>query len=144
MKKKQTEKKGEIIGRAETIILRQDVKVGYTDILSSLHIAERVFKNYKRDKNILIIMSDMIEESKDYNFARKNLNKKRTGEIIAKEKGANRIPDLKNVRVYVTGATAENRDKFFSIQNFWLRYFEECGANLSKERYGSALLNFNE
>jgi hypothetical protein len=44
----------------------------------------------------------------------------------------------------VIGAKAPSREKYHTIQNFWLRYFKECGANLSKENYGSALLSFNE
>jgi hypothetical protein len=144
LKKKHAERKDKIIDDVEKNILRQNIKVPYTDILSSLHIAEKVFKSYKRDKYVLVIMSDMIEESMDYNFAKDNLTEKRINEIISIEKKKNRIPELANVRVYVTGATAGNRDRFFAVQNFWLRYFKECGANLSKENYGSALLNFNE
>lgn len=144
LKKRHNERKDKIINDVEKIILKQDVKVPYTDILSSLHIAEKVFKSYKRNKYVLVIMSDMLEESSDYNFAKKTLTEKRINEIISIEKKKKRIPDLTNVKVYVTGATAENRDRFFAIQNFWLRYFKECGANLSKENYGSALLNFNE
>lgn len=141
---KQSEKKEQIIKTTEEIILKQNIKIASTDILSSLHVAERVFKGFKRDKYILVIMSDMIEESKDYNFARENLSEKRISEIIAKEKKKHMLPDLINVKVYVTGATAENRDRFFAIQNFWMRYFKECGASLSKENYGNSLLNFNE
>lgn len=141
---KQAEKKDEIITTTEKIILKQDSKVASTDILSSLHVAERVFKGFKRDKYILVIMSDMVEESKDYNFAKEILTEKRIKEIISIEKKKGRLPDLANVKVYITGATAENRDRFFAIQNFWLRYFKECGANLSKENYGNSLVNFNE
>ncbi len=144
LKKRHTERKDKIINNVEKTILTQNVKVPYTDILSSLHIAEKVFKSYKRDRYILVIMSDMIEESKDYNFARENLTGKRIAEIITNEKKKHMLPDLINVKVYVTGATAENRDRFFAIQNFWLRYFKECGASLSKENYGGSLLNFNE
>jgi len=144
LKKRHTERKEEIINKVEKIILNQDAKVPYTDILSSLHIAEKVFKGYRRDRYVLVIMSDMLEESKDYNFARELLTEKQIDKIITTEKKKNRIPDLTNVHVYVTGATAENRDRFFAVQNFWLRYFKECGAKLSKDNYGSALLNFNE
>lgn len=144
LKKRHNERKDKIINDVEKIILKQDVKVPYTDILSSLHIAEKVFKSYKRDKYVLVIMSDMLEESSDYNFAKETITEKRINEIISIEKKKKRIPDLTNVKVYVTGATAENRDRFFAIKNFWLKYFKECGANLSKENYGSALLSFNE
>jgi hypothetical protein len=119
-------------------------RILHTDIMSSLHVAERVFKNYRRDKFILVMLSDMIEDSSEYNFEKENLNDKRIEEIIRREKEKNKIPDLKGVKVYIVAAGAGGSKKFFTIQNFWLRYLKECGANLSKENYGSALLSFNE
>jgi len=144
LRKKNDKKKADVLEYVKEQILRKDRKVLYTDILSSLNIAERVFKSYEKDKYVLVIMSDMIEESRDYNFTKDNLSEKRIEEIITREKAKNRIPDLADVKVYVSGATASNSDRFFAIQNFWLRYFKECGANLSKENYGSVLLNFDE
>ncbi|MEW6213987.1 MAG: hypothetical protein AB1478_02090 [Nitrospirota bacterium] len=115
-----------------------------TAILGSLQVAEKVFTKDRRDKSILVIMSDMIEDSSEYNFEREKLSDKRIAEIIATEKAKKRLPVLNGIKVYVTGARIPNREKFYNIQNFWLRYFKECGANLSKENYGSALLNFDE
>jgi len=119
-------------------------RILHTDIMSSLHVAEKVFKNYPRDKSVLVMLSDMIEDSSEYNFEKENLTDRRIEEIITREKTKNRIPDLRDVKVYVVAAGAGGSKKFFAVQNFWLRYFKECGANLSKENYGSALLNFNE
>jgi hypothetical protein len=115
-----------------------------TAILGSLQIAERVFKKDRKDKAVLVIMSDMIEDSSEYNFERERLTDKRISEIIANENRRKRLPDLSGVEVYVVGAKTPSREQFYNIQNFWLRYFKECGANLSKENYGSALLGFNE
>jgi len=119
-------------------------RILHTDIMSSLHVAEKVFKNYRRDRSILVMLSDMIEDSSEYNFEKENLTDRRIEEILAKEKARNRIPDLRDVKVYVVAAGAGGSKRFFAAQNFWLRYFKECGANLSKENYGSALLDFNE
>jgi len=115
-----------------------------TAILGSLQVAERVFKKGRKDKSVLVIMSDMIEDSSDYNFEREKLTDKRIAEIIAKGKAKKRLPDLNGVKIYVAGARASAREQFYNIQNFWLKYFKECGANLSKENYGSALLSFDE
>lgn len=135
-------KKDEIVKIVEEFIFtRKAIK---TDIMSSLHVAEGLFKNYPHDKSILVILSDMIEDSDDYNFERENLTQKRMEEIINKEKTRNRMPELSNVKIYVVSAGALSTEKYFLIRDFWFRYFKECGANLSKENYGSALLNFNE
>lgn len=135
------EKKKKIVPEVEDFLVAKGEKgTSWTTILSSLYVAERVFKLYDREKKILVIMSDMIEDSKDYNFKKENLTDKRIEGIIAKEKS--RIPDLTGVKVYVVGATAKTTDKYFAIQKFWLRYLTECDASISKENYGTTLLSF--
>ncbi len=115
-----------------------------TDILGSLHVAEKIFKSSKQGKSVLVIMSDMNEDSVEYNFSKTDLTSKKIDEIIAREKKKGRVPDLKGVKVYVAGARASSRDRFFKIQSFWLKYFKECGADLSKENYASTLISFEE
>ncbi|MBE0427711.1 MAG: hypothetical protein IBX72_13845 [Nitrospirae bacterium] len=144
--KKLEQKKEELIKIIQYILFAKGdhKRIMHTDIMSSLHVAERIFRNYKRDKFILVMLSDMIEDSSEYNFEKENLNDRRIEEIIKSEKAKNKIPALKDVKVYVVAAGAGGSTRFFAIQNFWLRYFKECGANLSKENYGSALLSFDE
>ena len=84
-------------------------------------MAEKAFKNYNRDKSILVILSDMIEDSSEYNFEKENLKDKRIEEIIKREKTKNRMPDLKGAKIYVIAAGAGGSNKFFAIQNFWFR-----------------------
>lgn len=127
-------KKEEILKIANDLLSSGNSKK--TDIMSSLHLAERIFKSYKSDKSILIILSDMIEDSKDYNFERENLTAKRIEDIIKNEKSKRGLPDLSGVKVYIITAGRLSSDRYFSIQNFWLRFFKECGANLTKENYG--------
>jgi len=115
-----------------------------TSILSSLQVAERVFKQNKTRKPVLLILSDMIEDSTDYDFSKEKLSEKRISQIIEVEKSKKGLPDLNGVKVYVAGAMAPTRDQFGNIRNFWLRYFKECAAICPKENYGSALISFNE
>jgi len=115
-----------------------------TALMSSLHVAEKVFKSDKKDKSVLVIMSDMIEDSSGYNFERERLSDTRVSEILSREKERNRLTDLGSVKVYVTGARASSTEQLHTIQNFWLRYFKECGADLSKEHYGPTLITFDE
>jgi len=35
---------------------------------------------------------------------------------------------------------AASTEQLHAIQNFWLRYFRECGADLSREHYGPTLI----
>jgi len=107
-----------------------------TEVMSAIYAAEGVFKKYGKDKNVLVVFSDMIEESPYYNFQKENLTPKRIHQIIDSEKSKKRIPDLKGIKVYVSGASASTSQKMFEIQNFWMEYFKECGAELKKENYG--------
>lgn len=135
--------KEEILIRAEDILFSPKKRIMFTDILSSLRIAERVFKRFNNDNNVLIILSDMKEESPEYNFARDNLNDSRITVINAKERSRG-LPDLKGVKVYIAGARADNKRHFQNIQKFWMSYFKACGAILKERNYGRGFIGMNE
>jgi len=135
--------KDSILITVEKMLNNSNEKIMATDILSSLLIAERVLNGHRKDKSILVIMSDMIEASNDYNFYKENLTDNRINEIIKIEKQKGRLPDLTDVQVYIIGAKGI-KDKYTKTQNFWIEYFTNCGAILYKQNYGSALLRFDE
>lgn len=120
-----------------------------TDLMNAFQLVDKVFNgdNCKVDKKKLIIFSDMVEESRSYNF-RHPLNDKRIQSIIQSEKDLDRLPNLNGVDVWVVGAAAEWGDKLsidqiYQIEKFWITYFKAAGANLSRERYAPNLINFN-
>ena len=112
-----------------------------TEIINSLNIADKIFHNEKRQK-ILILLSDMIQDSKEYNFDRVNVTDAYITKIIRDRQKQNLIPKLDDVKVYVAGASAADSKKFRSIEKFWNRYFVACGADFSLHRYGHSLLEF--
>jgi hypothetical protein len=141
------QKKKEMLVKAEQTIIPtglQEKRILKTDIMSALLVAEKVFSNFHRDKNVLLICSDMIEDSSRYNFDKEKLNDQKIQEIINKEKGEGRLPNLNNASVYVIAAGTTQSDKFLAIQNFWLKYFNEVSAQLPKEHYESMLVSFEE
>ena len=113
----------------------------HTEIINSLNIADKIFHNEKRQK-ILIVLSDMIQDSKEYNFERVKVTDAFANKIIKNRRNHNLIPRLDAVKVYVAGASAANSKKFRSIEKFWNRYFVACGADFSLHRYGHTLLEF--
>lgn len=115
----------------------------HTEIINSLNIADKLFHNEKRQK-ILIILSDMIQDSKEYNFERVKVTNQYTSQIIRKRQKQNLIPKLESVKIYVAGASAADPKKFRSIERFWNRYFLACGADFSLHRYGHSLLEFEK
>lgn len=115
----------------------------HTEILNSLNIADTIFHDEKRQK-ILVILSDMVQDSKEYNFDRSRITDKYISDVIRMRRQQNLIPKLPDVKVYVAGASADNSKKFRSIEKFWSRYFSETGADFSTHRYGHSLLAFEK
>src|SRR5438552_3414968 len=77
-----------------------------TDVIDAMQLAERVFSTYEGNQKLLVVFSDMIEESRRYNFTTEKLTAARIGQIIANEQDAGRLPDLQGVEVCVVGAGA--------------------------------------
>jgi hypothetical protein len=114
-----------------------------TEIINSLNIADNIFHGEKRQK-ILILLSDMVQDSKEYNFDHAKITDEYIAGIIKDRQKQNLIPRLNDVKVYVAGASATNSKKFNSIELFWRRYFAACGADFSTHRYGHSLIAFEK
>jgi hypothetical protein len=86
----------------------------------------------------------MVEESDLYNFQRDSLSDSRIAAILQAERESGRIPNLKGVRVWKAGAASGDlkEAKARQLEKFWLQYFQAAGADVAKERYASALLDF--
>ena len=115
----------------------------YTEILNSLNIADTIFHNEKR-KKVLVILSDMMQDSREYRFERIRVTDSFTRNVIKQRKRQNLVPDLAEVKVYVAGASAANSKKFRSIERFWSKYFHASGADYSTHRYGHSLIEFEK
>ena len=124
-------------------LLSQKRGTPYTEILNSLNIADTLFHKEKRDK-VLVILSDMIQDSKEFRFDRAKITNKYIADVIKVRKQQDLIPNLNGVKVYVAGASAADSRKFRSIEKFWSRYFEVSGADFSTHRYGHSLLEFEK
>lgn len=143
---KMAKKIKEVGGRAQQAMDGKTGLSGKTALLDSLQVAERVFKHYRKDKSILVIMSDMIEDGR-YNFEREDLSYKGISRIIDRQRRQELIPDLKGVKVYVVGASVPkgvSPERYDQVERFWLRYLKETGAQMPKEDYGSSLIGFRE
>jgi len=114
-----------------------------TEIINSLNIADNIFHGEKRQK-ILILLSDMVQDSKEYNFDRVKITDAYIAGIIKNRQKQNLIPKLNEVKVYVAGASAADSKKFNAIELFWSRYFAACGADFSSHRYGHSLIEFEK
>jgi hypothetical protein len=139
--KKLTDTK-EKIRREVDKLLSQKQGTLLTEILDSLNIADTIFHDEKERQKILVILSDMIQDSKDYKFDKDKITDEYINHIIRSRQKNKLVPNLNGVKLYVAGASAADSDKFRAIQTFWARYFAESGADYSPHRYGHSLINF--
>jgi len=113
-----------------------------TEILDSLNIADIIFHDEKERQKVLVILSDMIEDSKEGKFDKDRITEEYINHVIRFRQKNKLMPDLHGVKVYVAGASAADSERFRAIQSFWAHYFDESGADYSPHRYGHSLINF--
>ena len=126
----------------DSILTKVNRNVQYTDIFSSLNLAEKLFGQYPNSQKVLIIFSDMEEDSPSIHFTSANLNGTKITQIIENQRKENLLPDLSNVKVFVVGANSSDYQKYEQVESFWLRYLQECKADINKKNYNSVLANF--
>jgi len=132
----------EKIRREVNKLLSQKQGTLLTEILDSLNIADIIFHDEKERQKVLVILSDMIQDSKDYKFDKDKITDEYINNVIRSRQKNNLVPNLTKVKVYVAGASAGNSDQFRAVQTFWARYFAESRADFSPHRYGHSLISF--
>ena len=135
-------KKDSVNRIVDSILTKVKRDVQYTDIFSSLKLAEKLFVQYSNTQKVLVIFSDMEEDNPDIQFDNTNLSESRVKEIIEKRRTNNLLPNLAGVKVFIVGANSVDYKKYEQIETFWLKFFKECNADIKKGNYNSVLANF--
>jgi hypothetical protein len=113
----------------------------YTDVLSSMLIAQKLFHDETRQK-VLIIMSDMIEDSPAYRFDQISWSPATIEKMLGEMEAKSLIPKLPGVCIYVSGASAGSAAMAEHIGRFWQAYFRRTGADMDPARYSHVLLHW--
>ena len=113
----------------------------YTDIFSSLLLAQKLFHNEARRK-VLVFFSDMIEDYPPYRFEKVVWNPETSKTILAELDAKGLIPNLSGVCVYVSGVSAGSAELVEHIGRFWQAYFERAEADMHPSRYAHVLLHW--
>lgn len=121
--------------------LTRKYQARYTDIFSSVLLAEKIFSAESRRK-VLILMSDMIEDYPPYAFDRMTWTPTATQKLLMELETKKMIPDLSGVCVYVSGISAPSAELARNIGVFWEAYFRKAKADLSPSRYAHVLLHW--
>lgn len=109
-----------------------------TAILDSLNAGSQILTRDARPQKHLIILSDMLEESKAANFVKAAPAET----LLAQRRAKGLLPDLAGVRVFVAGASAATSERYVEVQEFWLHYLQAAGAQIGARTYGRVALTF--
>lgn len=86
--------------------------------------------------NILVICSDMIHESLEFNFNRRpTITQADADHILQQLRNANRIPNLEGLKVFINGRTGRNNNQIDNIKYFWENYFKAAKAEIKGYDY---------
>lgn len=140
----------------EEIINQKKLRTKYTgktDIVSALEqvqlLLEKPSDEKFRDKildffsgktkliseNAIIIFSDMIHESSEFDFSIYRENTGRYDAALDELIENNKIPDLNNCLIFVDGRTGKTNKQVENIRNFWIAFFTKSGGNLISYDY---------
>ena len=98
----------------------------FSDLIGAIKLGAVCFKVSQDRKKVLVILSDMIQDTGDLNFEKVVPDEKLTDSIISRTSD---FPDLRGVTVYIAGLKHEIREKKEKIALFWRRYLERAGAS---------------
>lgn len=118
--------------------LGQKANAEQTAIFESVRTIAPLFQDLRRQR-LLIVLSDMIEDSAMANFGVMRLSPEAVERQLKDLHTKQLIPVLKGVEIYVAGATASPPERASNIERFWRRYFEDAGANMAPGAYGRTL-----
>lgn len=98
-----------------------------TDIFGALLLAAQLTKPAAHDRNVLIIYSDMRQDTVEL-----NLEKRETMKDALKLATEGPMPDLSGIEIYALGVDAANSSTvgWQRLRQFWSAYFQNTGANL--------------
>ena len=122
--------------RVRAELQRAHRDVNDTHIMTSLVLAERALKKLARPRAIVVLLSDMLEDSDRLDFDEISLTAGERSKIIEAERAAGRLPALAGARIYVVGANSSDDDRILAVRAFWMEYFRAAGAELLVENYG--------
>jgi hypothetical protein len=110
-----------------------------TELIRSLRDAGRQFAGAKAgQRKILTVLSDMLEDSREYHFKTTPLTPAYTKKVLAGLRASGDLAALDEVDIYVFPTGRMGGKKADEVEDFWMEYFQACGARLSPDRYGAS------
>lgn len=114
-----------------------------TDLFGAIYTANLYLKKEKNRK-ILLILSDMIEEDQNWRFNKIHWNNAIEKKILNKQKTLSLIPNMDGACVIVVGAKASSLSREQWIRKFWGDFFKDSNATFDDSMYSHTLLTWPE
>jgi hypothetical protein len=108
-----------------------------TELMRSIRDAGRYFGGEKKRRKLLVILSDMLQDSAEYQFTRISVSETFTKNVIAKAQKDQLLPDLHGVTVYTQVPGVAAPAKADEVQRFWIAYLSAAGARIDQQTYGT-------
>jgi hypothetical protein len=108
-----------------------------TELLRSIRDAGRYFGGEKKRRKFLVILSDMLQDSAEYQFTRISVSETFTKNVIAKAQKDQTLPDVHGVTVYTQVPGVAAPAKADQVERFWIAYFSASGAQIDQHTYGT-------
>jgi len=115
-----------------------------TRILDALNLSQQLIEQEVGRRYVIVLLSDMLEDSEAADFERRAPTPALTQAIINRRRAEHLIPDLHRAQLYVVGAKAADAARYQAVESFWTRYFHEANAVLPIGAYGRAPIDFAE
>ncbi len=133
----------ENLSRDVEIFLNEASGSARTTIFESLRVVEPLFDSDGR-RGILVLLSDMLEDSQVANFERHQFTDEFIQSEIDRQRSAGTLPSLSGVSVYVVGAVSSPASRAAAVERFWRAYFDAAGTVIGKGHYARVLVSFPE
>lgn len=106
------------------------------------HAADALAKLPPEQEKVVVVLSDMIEQSEHFDFTA--LSQDGVSTLVERLKAEGWVPSLNGARIYVAGITDGSgslpASQVQAIREFWTAFFAAAGARL--EWYGPSLTDF--
>ncbi len=120
-------------------LLSQPSDAKRSAIFESLRTVAPLFEGEPRRRKLLIVLSDMVEDSEIANFERSVVSQGFIEKELKRQSSAGILPRLQGVSICVGGALASPPEKAAALERFWSEYFKASGAVLRSGHYARVL-----
>lgn len=110
-----------------------------TDIFGALNVAADIFAMDAMRDGVLVLMSDMVEDTAEQNFSKCDFTPTFIESVIEERRSVGLLPDLLGARVYIVGPSGYDMRRTYQMRDFWTNFFMAANGVIPAGGYASRL-----